>query len=310
MPPRSETRQARRVPASTARDPRLLRPRQGGGRAQRTWRARLVAGARVAMLALALAGSGWFVQRVMTSSDAFAVRDVRVIGLARLSEGEVTGLLDGLRGRNIVTTALEPWRDRLLASPWVREASLRRALPDTIEVRITERVPLALARAGDRLWLVDELGLVVDEFGPRYATLDLPLVEGLMPQAEAPPDPARVALLVVATADLREAGLLDRVSQIDLAVPRNVAITLVDDPTVLQVGRDRFAERVQAWMDMRGRLTRMVSAMETVDLRFDNRVYVRPREAGVTFASMPQEDPAGAPVEEALAEPGDDDGQQ
>ena len=113
-------------------------------------------------------------------AQAFAVVRLRAIGNSRLSEGEIEGLLDGLKGRNIVTTPLEPWRQRLLASPWVREASLRRALPGTIEVRITERVPMAVARSGDSLLLIDEQGAIVDEFGPRYRSLDLPIVEGLM----------------------------------------------------------------------------------------------------------------------------------
>ncbi len=60
---------------------------------------------------------------------------------------------------------------------------------------------------------------------------------------------------------------------------------------------------------MGDRLTRMVEQVESVDLRFENRVYVSPRKPGITFASMPQVLSADT-VEEALAEPEDDDGQQ
>jgi cell division protein FtsQ len=302
----------RRVPGATTRDPRLLRARDGGQRAARSWRARLWTGLRVGVLAIALIGSAWSVQEVMTNSPAFAVQELRVIGTHRLSDGEVWALLDGLRGRNIVTTPLEPWRQRLLASPWVREASLRRALPNTIEVRIAERMPLAVARSGDSLLLIDEQGTVVDEFGPRYRSLDLPIVEGLMDRegkANPTPDNARVALVVATLASLREANLLGRVSQIDVSHARNVAVTLMGDSAVLHVGRERFAERVQAYLDMGDRLTRMVDQVESVDLRFENRVYVRPRKPGVTFATMPR-GPQQDTVEEALAESGDDDGQQ
>ena len=75
------------------------------------------------------------------------------------------------------------------------------------------------------------------------------------------------------------------------------------------MGRERFAERVQAYLDMGDRLGTMVQQVESVDLRFDNRVYVRPRKAGVTFASMPPV-PEDGTVEEALAQPEDGDGQQ
>ena len=310
MPPRPQGRNARRVPPATTRDPRLLRARDGGHRAARSWRARLWTALRVGTLAIVLVGSGWYVQDVMTSGAAFAVVRFRAIGNSRLSEGEVEGLLDGLKGRNIVTTPLEPWRQRLLASPWVREASLRRALPGTIEVRITERVPMAVARSGDSLLLIDEQGAIVDEFGPRYRALDLPIIEGLMERdgKEAVADEVRVALVSEALVSLRDARLLGRVSQIDVRNARNVAVMLMDDPVLLYLGRERFGERVQGYLDMKDRLARMVEQVESVDLRFENRVYVRPRKPGVTFASMPQV-PVEDAVEEALAEPEDVDGQ-
>lgn len=311
MAPRPQGRQPRRA-APTTRDPRLLRSRDGGQRGGRSWKAHVWKALRVGTLVLALVGSGWYVQDVMTSSSAFAVHTVKVLGTRRLSEGEVEALLDGLKGRNIVTTPLEPWRERLLASPWVREASLRRALPATIEVRIAERLPMAVARSGDSLLLIDDQGTVVDEFGPRYHALDLPIVEGLMDRGgkvAAAPDSGRVDLVADTLASLREADLLGRVSQIDVSDRHNVAVTLNGDAAVLMLGRERFAERVQAYLEMSDRLTRMVEQVAAVDLRFENRVYVRPRKSGVTFASMPQV-PTEDTVEEALAEPEGDDGQQ
>ncbi len=311
MPPRPQPRNTRRVPGATPRDPRFVRARDGGARAKVSWRARAWAGTRVAAVSMVLLGSGWYVQHVMTSGEAFEVRDIRSLGTQRLSDGEIAALLDGLRGRNIVTTDLEEWRGRLLSSPWVREASLRRALPDTIEVRIVERAPMAVARAGEALWLIDEQGGVVDEFGPRYGALDLPIVAGLIGDdggAPGQPDAERVARVSDALQSLRDAGLLGLISQIDVSNPRNVSIRLNDDPVLLYVGYERFAERVRGYLDMEERLARMVEGVESVDLRFDNRVYVRPRKAGVTFASVTPEPEAGT-VEEALADSGDGDGQ-
>ena len=310
MPPRPQGRNTRRVTPATTRDPRLLRARDGGHRSAKTWRTRLWTGLRVGTIAVVLIGSGWYVQEVMTSGETFAVARLRTIGNSRLSEGEVESLLDGLKGRNIVTTPLEPWRQRLLSSPWVREASLRRALPATIEVRITERVPMAVARSGDSLLLIDEQGAIVDEFGPRYRSLDLPIVEGLMERdgKDAAADEVRIAVISEALVSLRDARLLDRVSQIDVHDARNVAVMLMHDPVRLYLGRDHFGERVQSYLDMKDRLSRMVADVESVDLRFENRVYVRPRKPGATFASMPQV-PVEDAVEEALAEPEDVDGQ-
>ena len=64
-------------------------------------------------------------------------------------------------------------------SPWVEQAVLRRVLPSTVEVVIRERTPMAIGRIRGDLYLVDEEGLVIDEFGPNYAQFDLPIVDGL-----------------------------------------------------------------------------------------------------------------------------------
>jgi len=311
-PPRTTAKAGRRVPAATPRDPRFRRARDGGAGATRSWRARAWLALRIGALVTVIGGSAWSVGTLMTTGDAFVVRHLHITGTARLSPGEIEALLGDPRGASIMLTPLDGWRQRLLASPWVRDASLRRALPDTVEVRVVERVPMAMARAGDVLMLIDEEGAVMDEFGPRYSTLDLPIIEGLLgddSRTGGLPDPARVTLTTGALQSLRDAHLLARVSHIDVTHPRNAVVTLNDDPALLSLGDERFGERLQSYLDMEQRLLSMVQAVDAVDLRFGNRVYVRPQKAGVTFASMPPPPEADA-VEEALADPSNDDAEE
>ena len=54
----------------------------------------------------------------------------------------------------------------------------RSSLPDTIEVEVRERLPLALAEM-DRLFLMDSEGTLIDIYGPRTKGFDLPIVRGL-----------------------------------------------------------------------------------------------------------------------------------
>src|SRR5690606_5917191 len=71
----------------------------------------------------------------------------------------------------------------------------------------------------------------------------------------------------------------------DVARAHDAVVTLNDDTTLLHLGDARFAERLQSYLDMSRRLQAMAADLEYVDLRFDDRVYIRPRRAGVTFAS-------------------------
>src|SRR4029079_14294257 len=80
------------------------------------------------------------------------------------------------------------WRKRLMASPWVEEVTLRRMLPSRVDITIRERRPMGIGRLAGALYLVDAHGVVIDEYGPKYADFDLPIVDGLSGRPNAEPN--------------------------------------------------------------------------------------------------------------------------
>ena len=194
-------------------------------------------------------------------------------------------LLEGLRGQHILLTDLDSWRRRLLGSPWVEDAALRRVLPSTVEVVIRERQPMAIARLNGSLYLVDEEGLVIDDYSPNYAQLDLPIVDGLTDGAAEgrSVDRAGTRGAGVARSSARSDArpeLLQRVSQIDVTNPNDAVLMLESDTALVHVGSEQFIERSQAYLGLAEALHARVPDIEYVDLRFADRVYVRPA-AGV-----------------------------
>src|SRR4029078_3317549 len=91
-------------------------------------------------------------------------------------------LLKERGGESILWTNLDAWRRNLMTSPWVVDASLRRSLPATIDVVVTERQPMGIGRIHGHMYLRDTTGMVIDQYGPQYADLDLPIVDGLSPR--------------------------------------------------------------------------------------------------------------------------------
>ena len=213
-------------------------------------------------------------------------------GNVRISNGEVQAMVRDLQGANILTANLTASRRRLLKSPWLAEVALRRVLPSTIEVYVSERRPFGLWRRGDELYLVATDGTVMDEFGPRYAEFDLPIVDGLAPKpprralrpsrAGAPTDPpidaARAALAArVVDAMQGNRALASRVSQIDVSDAHDAVVLLDNDPALLHVGEERFRERLQSYLEIAETLRERIPDIDYVDLRFEQRVYVKPR---------------------------------
>ena len=182
---------------------------------------RLLTAARMLTAAGVLGGAGWYAAQVVTDSPALRVSQIHVRGNQHLARGDVLALLAGLEGEHLLQTDLEQWRRMVLGSPWVEQAVLRRVLPSTVEVVIRERTPMAIGRIRGDLYLVDEQGLVIDEFGPNYAQFDLPIVDGLAdPAGDGEPnvDPARAGLAAGLLRALEgQPALMKRVSQIDVA---------------------------------------------------------------------------------------------
>ncbi len=59
---------------------------------------------------------------------------------------------------------------------------------------VVERQPIGIGRINGEMYLVDEHGVVIDQYGPQYADLDLPIVDGLAAaQSDERLDDRRVA---------------------------------------------------------------------------------------------------------------------
>lgn len=235
-----------------------------------------------AALAVVAVAATWSAQR-LAASDLFLVRDITVKGNARLSAGEVESLLAGLRDENVFLVDFERYRLRAMDSPWIDRIHLSRILPSTIVVDVVERTPLVIARLNQQLYLVDQTGKIIDEYGAAYRDLDLPIVDGLLaagsddggPRARDEQTGLTAALVsgLEARPDLRR-----RLSQIDVADPRDAVVMFDDDPAWLHLGDRQFAARLQRYIDLRPALQDRFGALEYVDLQFDERVYVREQD--------------------------------
>lgn len=270
-------------PVTAPADKRFRRAHVKPSRRRRTWRAvvrpLLVWSAIVAVLALGV----YRTTAVALHAGVLQIDKISVRGNQRLSKGEVLAVLAGLRGENLVWTNLDAWRDKLLASPWVRDASLRRSLPSTVEVAISERTPIGIGRINGEMYLIDERGIVIDQYGPHYSDLDLPIVDGLTLHAAsedgADDGRADLAARVIAALAARPA-VGKRLSQVDVGDDRNAKVILNGDSAVIQLGDDQFLQRLEAYLGLATALRDRVAEIDSVDLRFDDRIYVRPGRSG------------------------------
>jgi len=245
-------------------------------RALFTWRA-----LRRLLTVTVIGYGGYRAAGLGANASVLHVSRIRVHGTVRLSSGEVQALGRDLQGANILTANLAGYRRVLLRSPWVAEVALRRVLPSTIDVYVSERQPFGLCRLGNQLYLIDRGGTVLDEFGPQYAEFDLPIVDGLVraPRSGKPMIDEMRAELAARVVDAIQGSpeLARRVSQIDVSDAHDAVVLLDNDAALLHVGEDRFRERLQSYLEIAGTLRERIPDIDYVDLRFERRVYVKPR---------------------------------
>jgi cell division protein FtsQ len=239
--------------------------------------------ARLLALAVVLAYGGYRGVTLIAAASSLQIGHMVVRGHERLSTGEVLALVEGLRGQNILAVDLDEWQRKLLSSPWVESATIRRVLPSTVEISIAERRPIGIGRLGTAIYLVDARGVIIDEYGPAYADIDLPIIDGI---GAAPQDGDSIVDVARAEFAARVIGSLSsrpelakRVSQIDVSDLHDAVLILDGDPAMLRLGDADFVARLQQYVDLAPALHERLHGIDYVDLRFDERLYVRPPKA-------------------------------
>jgi cell division protein FtsQ len=261
------------LPLRHDEEPPFLRPRTRtrARRARRGLTARMVLALQVAgglLVGLLLAWGGY--SKVM-ASEQLRVGRIDVKGSHFLSEGEVRQLLEPALGANILEVDIDELKRRLRASPWVADALVARALPDTLTVEVRERIPLALAEL-EQLHLMDEEGTLIEIYGPRTAGFDLPIVRGLTGiDGEARRDRARRAGALLA--DLGELGV--EISEVHVLGSGELRLVLRGPGETLRLGPPPYRARFTTFLALRRELAERCPDAEYFDLRFRDRIYAK-----------------------------------
>lgn len=276
-------------------------------RAQR--RRRLLGAARRGGVALAAAaaiglaaaawsslGPGWVRARI-AGLGLFRIQTIQVTGNLTLSGSDVLAAAGLGAGDDLLALDLDVARERLLALPRLREARLRRRLPGTIVVEVTERVPCVVVRA-DRDLLADAEGKIVAPASFAEAA-GLPVLKGVETAGGAVTarGAADLAAGIELVAAIRAAGFpaLAAIDHIDLQDPNDAVIVPVAGRPLVHAGRGDAVLRLRRWRAVAPDMAQRWPELEYVDLRAQGQVVAMPA------APAPATE-AGA--EDATGEPG------
>jgi cell division protein FtsQ len=225
-----------------------------------------------------LVAAGFWTAAAAGRAPELAVSRILVEGNERLAEGEILEALGLHPGSNILSLDLETLKQQMLASTWVKDVELARVLPATLTLRVEERVPLGIAAVG-RLYLIDGDGVFLDEMGPGYRDLTLPVVSGLTDERGEPVSGRRELAGRVLTALGTDDSLESAVSEIDVSAGADSIRILLRRPALAIIcGEIDLVPRLREIVPLTEEIRSRFPAVDAVDLRFQGRVYLQPVE--------------------------------
>lgn len=230
-------------------------PIPGQGRAP--VRRRLIIAGGIALVALVLLAVPWWGQELAF----FRVHDVEVRGTRYLKASDIVGRL-GIDTMRSIWEPLDSLEARVEGHPQVASAEIRRWLPSTLIVEVTENLPIAFVQGRSGLRAYDEDGKALP-LDPSRIPTDLPIVSA--------PDTGVLRLLADLRAD--QPDIFARISEVRLIGKDQLRFELVDVPVLAMrtVGAERFDELSSVQRDL---ARRRIVPVE-LDLRFKDQVIAR-----------------------------------
>lgn len=203
---------------------KIIRSRRWRDRRKGVRRDRLRTFVRRAV-AVVVVGSTLTIGAAVAGSSLFSLGDVKVVGVRKVTAAQIRDVAGLKPGTNVLTLDLEGAKRRVEAMDQIRSAVVRRAGALGVEIRVVERTPALIVRAGDERTYFDLEG--VEVAGPatgRVPVLRIPtetrsLGDGRVVEVVRRPDAEIVAGVLRTWA--AAGALRDSVSRFDLT-PRGL----------------------------------------------------------------------------------------
>jgi cell division protein FtsQ len=187
-----------------------------------------------------------------TQTRQFQVRRIEVTGIQRLTREQVLAIAGVGPQVNILAVNLTTTRKRLLADPWVAEATVSRDIPSGLHIHIREEVPLALLEMGPgEGFLINQAGAVFKREDGLDGD-DLPRVQGLdhadLPVAgESSSEAFRAVMTLLRLAGEKHGPLpLNRIRRIRLDREIGATVYTGTDNRAVKLGFGRYREKCEA----------------------------------------------------------------
>jgi cell division protein FtsQ len=213
--------------------------------------------------------------------------NIDITGMQNVNKAQIMEVMGADIGRNIFFVPLSQQQMQLEQIPWVQSASVMRFVPNRLKVEIHERTPIAFARVGQRISLIDTGGTLMDlpktpsTHAHKYS---FPVILGMNPGEPLSTRAPRMKAYneLVDALDSGGAHYSQDLSEVDLSDLDNLKVR-VNDPAgdvLVELGNSDYLKRYKTYISHVQEWRQQFTKLESVNLRYDNQAIVNPDNEG------------------------------
>src|SRR5947209_4304340 len=204
--------------------------------------------------------------------------DIEISGMLNVTKPQIMEVMGADIGRHIFFIPLAQQKAQLEQIPWVESASVMRFVPNRLKVEIHERTPIAFARVGPRIALIDATGTLMEL--PPKRKYSFPVILGMNPGEPLSTRAPRMKAYAELIRELDSGGARysKDLSEVDLSDLDNLKVR-VNDPAgdvLVHLGSSDFLKRYKIYVSHAQQWRQQFQKLESVNLRYDNQVIVNP----------------------------------
>jgi cell division protein FtsQ len=208
--------------------------------------------------------------------------NIEVTGMQNVTKAQIMEVMGADIGRNIFFIPLAQQKALLEQIPWVESASVMRFVPNRLKVEIHERTPVAFARVGPRIFLIDAEGTLMEL--SRNHKYSFPVVLGMNPGEPLSTRTPRMKAYnqLVQELDSSGAHYSQDLSEVDVSDLDDLKVR-VNDPAgdvLVELGSSEYLKRYKIYVGHVQEWRQQFQKLESVNLRYDNQVIVNPDMEG------------------------------
>jgi cell division protein FtsQ len=223
---------------------------------------------------------------------------IEVSGAEHVTHAQIMEVMGGDIGRDIFFVPLAHRKQQLEQIPWVESASVMRFVPNRLRIEIHERTPVAFARIGSHISLIDAGGTLMELAPGGKHKYSFPVIAGMNAGEPLSTRAARMKNYNALVRELDSSGAhySQEFSEVDLSDPEDVKVLAADasGEVTVHLGSGNYLQRYKTYVTHVQQWRQQFDKLESVDLRYDGQIIVNPDLNGM--ARQPALTPAAAKV--------------